>query len=527
MARTVAPPSTPTSAPVAERHVGAGIVVGLICGAVAIGVAQLVAGLIDPDASPIVAVGSAAIDATPEWLKSFAIRTFGSNDKTALLAGIGVVLAIVASLIGVAAVRRPAWGYVGLAAFGLVGVIAAATRPEAAPKDVLPSVLGAAAGAWMLRWFLRAFRDASSGEATERSTPVGMDRRRFFLAGAAGLGVAFVAGGAGRLLARRFEADASRAAVRLPSVGGGGSPVPPGADLDVPGLSPFITPNDAFYRVDTALLVPSVKAEEWELRIHGMVQHELTLTFDQLMARPLIERDITLTCVSNEVGGRYVGNARWLGVPLKDLLDEVGVDPSADQLVSRSVDGFTAGSPTATVRDGRDAMLALAMNREALPIAHGFPVRMIVPGLYGYVSATKWITDIELTTFGAFDAYWVRRGWAQQAVIKTESRIDTPTSQTRLVAGRVPVAGVAWAQHRGIRAVELRVDEGPWMPARLSVEDTVDTWRQWLVMWDATAGQHLLQVRATDRTGTVQAEAMAPPFPDGATGYHSIVVQVR
>ena len=217
----------------------------------------------------------------------------------------------------------------------------------------------------------------------------------------------------------------------------------------MPGLSTFITPNDTFYRVDTALLVPTVKAEDWQLRIHGMVQREMTLTFEQLMARPLIERDITLTCVSNEVGGRYIGNARWLGAPLKDLLDEVEVDPSADQLVSRSIDGFTAGSPTATVRDGRDAMLALAMNGEALPIAHGFPVRMIVPGLYGYVSATKWITDIELTTFDAFDAYWVRRGWAQQAVIKTESRIDTLTSQTRLVAGRVPVAGVAWAQHRG------------------------------------------------------------------------------
>ncbi len=220
----------------------------------------------------------------------------------------------------------------------------------------------------------------------------------------------------------------------------------------MPGLSTFITPNDTFYRVDTALLVPSVKAEDWQLRIHGMVDRELTLTFDQLMSRPLIERDVTLTCVSNEVGGRYVGNARWLGAPLKDLLDEVGVDPSADQLVSRSVDGFTAGSPTATVLDGRDAMLAIAMNGEPLPIAHGFPVRMIVPGLYGYVSATKWITDIELTTFDAFDAYWVRRGWAQEAPIKTQSRIDTPTSRTRVRAGTVPVAGVAWAQHRGIEA---------------------------------------------------------------------------
>jgi len=333
-------------------------------------------------------------------------------------------------------------------------------------------------------------------------------------------------GASGRVFARRFQADASRAAIRLPSPGDAGTSLAPGTDLDVPGLSTFITPNDAFYRVDTALLVPSVKAEDWQLRIHGMVERELTLTFDQLMSRPLIERDVTLTCVSNEVGGGYIGNARWLGAPLDDLLDEVGVDPAATQLVSRSVDGFTAGSPTATVRDGRDAMLAIAMNGEPLPIPHGFPVRMIVPGLYGYVSATKWITDIELTTFDAFDAYWVRRGWAQEAPIKTQSRIDTPNARTRVRVGTVPVAGVAWAQHRGIRAVELRVDEGPWMPARLSVEDTIDTWRQWLVMWEATAGEHLLQVRATDRTGDVQPESNAPPFPDGATGYHSVIVQV-
>jgi DMSO/TMAO reductase YedYZ molybdopterin-dependent catalytic subunit len=505
--------------------VGAGIVVGLLCGAVAIAVAQLVAGLIDPEASPIVAVGGAAIDMTPEWLKSFAIRTFGSNDKTVLLAGIGVVLAVVAALVGAIAVRRPLVGYIGLGVLGLVGVIASATRPDARPVDVLPALFGAGAGALMLAWFLQAFPRGST-DATDRPTPMGIDRRRFLLTGAAAGGIVIVSGASGRMLARRFQADASRAAIRLPSPGDGGASVAPGTDLDVPGLFTFITPNDTFYRVDTALLVPSVKAEDWQLRIHGMVERELTLSFDQLMSRPLIERDVTLTCVSNEVGGGYIGNARWLGAPLGDLLDEVGVDPAADQLVSRSVDGFTAGSPTATVRDGRDAMLAIAMNGEPLPIPHGFPVRMIVPGLYGYVSATKWITDIELTTFDAFDAYWVRRGWAQQAPIKTQSRIDTPNARTRVHAGTVPVAGVAWAQHRGIRAVELRVDEGSWMPAELSVEDTIDTWRQWLVMWEATVGEHLLQVRATDRTGSVQPESEAPPFPDGATGYHSVLVQV-
>jgi DMSO/TMAO reductase YedYZ molybdopterin-dependent catalytic subunit len=375
----------------------------------------------------------------------------------------------------------------------------------------------------MLRAFLTALGPTDGDEAAP-PTPGGMDRRRFVLTGIAGAVAAVAAGGAGRAFGRRFEADASRAAVHLPSPAG--APEPAVAGLDVPGLSPFVTPNAAFYRVDTALLVPAVKAEDWSLRVHGMVDHELTLTFDELMARPLIEREVTLTCVSNEVGGEYVGNASWLGAPLKDLLEEAGVDAGADQLVSRSVDGFTAGSPTAVLTDGRDAMLAIAMNGEPLPIEHGFPVRMVVPGLYGYVSATKWVVDLELTTFDAFDAYWIRRGWAQQAPIKTESRIDTPRRGADLAAGTVAVAGVAWAQHRGIAAVELRVDDGDWMPAELSEQLSTDTWRQWLVRWEATPGSHQLQVRATDGDGEVQTDRVAPPFPDGATGYHTIGVEV-
>ena len=334
-----------------------------------------------------------------------------------------------------------------------------------------------------------------------------------------------VSAASGRLFARRFQADASRAAIRLPSPGESDRRSLPGTDLDVPGLSTFITPNDAFYRVDTALLVPSVKAEDWQLRIHGMVEREMTLTFDELMARPLIERDVTLTCVSNEVGGRYIGNARWLGAPFKDLLDEVGVDPSADQLVSRSSTDSRPAAQRRPSRDGRDAMLALAMNGEALPIAHGFPVRMIVPGLYGYVSATKWITDIELTTFDAFDAYWVRRGWAQQAVIKTESRIDTPTSQTRLVAG---------PSRRRSRLGAASRDPGGRASRRRGTVDAGETLgrghRRHLAAMAGDVGRDggttPAPGAATDRTGAVQAEATAPPFPDGATGYHSIVVQV-
>ncbi len=523
MVETLSPPSDAPSGGT-HHHDGLGVFVGLICGVVAVGAAQLVAGIVDPEASPIVAVGGAAIDATPEWLKSFAIRTFGSNDKRVLLAGIALVLAIIAALIGLAALRRASVGYAGLAVFALIGVAAALTRPSARPIDAVPSLVGGLTGALMLWTFLRALASRPTAPP-EQPIPAGIDRRRFFLTGAAGAAAALVAGGAGRLLARRFEADASRAAVHLPTPDATPGP-PAGADLRVPGISSFITPNETFYRVDTALLVPAVKAEDWQLHIHGMVERELNLTFDQLMSRPLIERDVTLTCVSNEVGGRYVGNARWLGAPLKDVLGEAGVDPRADQLVSRSVDGFTAGSPTSVVMDGRDAMLAIAMNGEALPLEHGFPVRMIVPGLYGYVSATKWIVDIELTTFDAFDAYWVRRGWAQQAPIKTQSRIDTPRQGARVSTGSVPVAGVAWAQHRGIANVELRVDGGAWVAARLSAEDTVDTWRQWVVMWDAMPGEHVLEVRATDRTGMAQPEVPAPPFPDGATGYHTVVVQV-
>ncbi len=260
--------------------------------------------------------------------------------------------------------------------------------------------------------------------------------------------------------------------------------------------------------------------------MHGMVEQELTLDFDQLMARPLIERDITLACVSNEVGGPYVGNARWIGAPLADMLSEVGVDPAATQLVSTSADGFTAGTPVAAVIDGRDAMLAISMNGEPLPLEHGFPVRMVVPGLYGYVSATKWVVDLELTTFDAFDPYWIRRGWAEQAPIKTQSRIDTPKPLASVPAGDVVIAGVAWAQQRGIDRVEVRVDDGAWERAELATEDTIDTWRQWRIEVPLTAGNRTIQVRATDGDDEVQTAERAEPFPDGATGQHSIVIQV-
>jgi DMSO/TMAO reductase YedYZ molybdopterin-dependent catalytic subunit len=524
----------PDPAPVAaatvrldRRIVLAGGAIGIVAAAVAIGVGQLVAGIVNPQAAPLLAVGQGAIDLTPEWLKSFAIRTFGQNDKAVLLGGIAAVLLVIAVALGIASIRRPRVAVGGLVAFGAVGVAAALSRPTATGVDALPAIAAALAAGLALGMLRRAIVPASTSSDGRPPEDEGwvMDRRRFFLTGAAGLVAAVAAGGVGNLFARRLRADESRAAVAIPAPA---SPAVPaeGAEISVPGLGPFFTPNDRFYRVDTALLVPAVMAEDWRLRVHGMVDREIELDYGQLLARPLIERDTTLTCVSNPVGGHYAGNARWIGAPLTPLLEEAGVRPGADQIVSRSVDGFTIGTPTAIAMDGRDAMLAVAMNGEPLPIEHGFPVRMIVPGLYGYVSAMKWIVDIELSTFDAFDPYWIQRGWAERAPVKTMSRIDTPSPFLDLRPGEVSIAGVAWAQHVGIERVEVAIDDGPWLQADLAAEDTIDTWRQWVYRWNATSGEHRLSVRATDRSGQTQTTERAEPFPDGATGHHTIVVRV-
>ncbi|MEX1264646.1 MAG: molybdopterin-dependent oxidoreductase [Actinomycetota bacterium] len=508
-----------------------GAVLGVVSAGVALGVAHLVAAFVGGESSPVIAVGAAAIDLTPEWLKSFAIRTFGEQDKLVLLVGVGVVVTVLAVVLGVASVRRPRAGLVGLTVLGAVGAAAALTRPTATLLDALPAVMGAVAGAATLLVLHRRLTGSDPapsevGGAGERPFPDGVDRRRFLVASGVAFGVAAVAGAFGQFFSRRKLADESRAGVSLLPPSDQAPPAPSGVDFGVDGLSTYYTPNGEFYRVDTALIAPSVPAEDWSLRVHGMVDNELTLDFEQLMARPLIERDITLACVSNEVGGPYVGNARWIGAPLAGLLDEAGIDPAATQLVSTAVDGFTIGTPVKAVTDGRDAMLAIGMNGEPLPIEHGFPVRMVVPGLYGYVSATKWLVDLELTTFDEFDPYWIRRGWAEQAPIKTQSRIDTPKPLASVAVGDVVIAGVAWAQHTGITKVEVRVDDGVWQQAELAVEDTIDTWRQWRIVAPLTEGNRRIEVRATDATGDVQTDERVEPFPDGATGQHSIVIQV-
>jgi DMSO/TMAO reductase YedYZ molybdopterin-dependent catalytic subunit len=355
----------------------------------------------------------------------------------------------------------------------------------------------------------------------------GPQRRSFLAATAATAGVATVAGLAGRLLAERSSVASARSALRIPSPAQTVPGLPPGVNLDIPGLSSFITANANFYRVDTAIVLPQVDPSSWQLRIHGMVQREITLTFDDLIRRPLIEDYVTLCCVSNPVAGPYIGNALWLGVKLASVLRQAGIKAGADQLMCTSVDGFTSGTPVQTVMDGRDALLAVAMNGQPLPVAHGFPVRMVVPGLYGYVSATKWVTDINVTTFAGNYAYWAVRGWSQQAPIKTESRIDVPTGLGQIQAGKTAVAGVAWAQHKGIDAVHVRVDSGPWNLATLAAVPGLDTWRQWVYEWDATSGNHVIECRATDATGYTQTGLEEPPEPNGATGYPMVRVSVK
>ncbi|MET9607435.1 molybdopterin-dependent oxidoreductase [Streptomyces sp. NPDC006512] len=510
-----------------------GALAGLLAAFTALAVAELSAALVRPAAGPVTVVGGAVIDRTPAPVKDFAIRTFGENDKTVLQLGILALLALFAIGLGTLSLRHRRSGAAGVLLFGIAGAAAAWSRPDSAGiGDALPSIAGAVAGAGIL--YLLAGKASAPAPAGGESDGSGWSRRGFLTAAAVTAGAAASAGALGRFLAgRRGEGVvASRNALALPQPASPAPAVPAGAQLKVPDISPFTTPNRDFYRVDTALVVPKIDAGTWRLRIHGKgVTRPRTYTIDQLLARRLIERDITLTCVSNEVGGPYIGNARWLGVPLADLLQEAGVRPPskggrADQLVARSVDGMTLGSPVEDLMDGRDAILAIGMNGEPLPFDHGFPVRMLVPGLYGYVSACKWIEDIELTTFDAYDPYWVKRKWARKAPIKTQARIDTPKPFGRPAAGPVTVAGVAWAQRRGITRVEVRIDDEPWQDADLAAQDTIDTWRQWSYRWNPTPGGHTITVRATDGTGAVQTEDRTRTIPDGASGWHSVFVTI-
>ena len=533
----------------AARRALTGATSGLLAAAAALGVAQLVAGVTGPLGSPVVAVGEVAINLTPVPVKDFVIGHVGSHDKQVLVAGILLMLAAFAAVVGMLALRRVGYGLAGLGVFGVLGLAAAITRPNSDAADLVPTLVGVAVAAVALTLLVRAgggrqragptslpgpatpvldwsapapLAEARPGALSAR-TP---DRRRF-LALAAGTAAVAAAGGlAGQKLLSRFNVDRLRAAIRLPAPARRAPAVTAATQLPIRGITPFFTSDASFYRVDTELVLPQIAPDEWTLRVHGMVDRPLELSFGDLLRRPLTEADITLACVSNQVGGPLAGNARWLGASLAALLREAGVHAGADQILSTSNDGWTAGTPTAVVMSDPDALLAVGMNGQPLPIAHGFPARMIVPGLFGYASATKWVTDIELTTFAAQRSYWVQRGYSVMGPIKTMSRIDVPKPFQQVHAGRTAVAGVAWAPHRGIERVQVQADGGPWHDAQLAAADGIDTWRQWVWYWDAAPGLHQLQVRATDGTGTTQPARRTGVFPNGATGWDSAAVTV-
>jgi len=500
---------------------------GLAAAALGLGVAELVAGLLGRTATPVVAVGEAFIDRVPGWLKDLAVDWFGTADKAVLLGGVLVVFAALSAGIGVLTARRRSAGLLAAAGLGLVAALAVWTRPDTTVNDLWPTVLGS--GASLIALDRLVDRTAESGRPGRAEPPNDPNGRRAFLR-AAGVvaGLAAVSGGIGRWLgSRRSGVEESRDALALELADQPAVSPPAGADLGVEEAQPWQTPNGVFYRIDTALSVPLVRSEDWRLRLHGLVEREMNLTFDELVGLGLVERWVTLACVSNEVGGYLAGNALWSGVPVATVLEMVGPSPDADAVRSTSADGWTAGTPLDVLTDGRDALFAVAMNGEPLPVEHGFPVRMVVPGLYGYVSATKWVVDLEVSRFDDFDAYWTTRGWSERGPIKTASRIEVPRSGATVNAGRTAVAGMAWAQHRGIQAVEVRVDDGPWQRARLGNVPTADTWRQWVWEWDAEPGDHRLQVRATASDGELQIEDEAPPAPDGATGWHRVSVEVQ
>jgi len=512
-------------------------VAGAVAALAGIGLSELVAGILGGP-SLLAAIGEFAIDHQPPGAKDVVVGLFGTNDKLALEALIVIVAAAVGAILGVLAVRRTfAIAAVGFGAFATLGFFAAFASPAtSATSAMIVAVIAAGAGIQALSFLLAT---AGAGRPPSGSAPdvlgPNWSRRSFIIQAGAIAAASSVAGVLGR---RVLENGVSGilggstpnvATTRLPSAAPA-APVPAGAQLAVDGLTPLVVPNDAFYRIDTALIAPSLDAATWRLRIHGMVDHEVTLSYADLTELPLFEQYVTISCVSNEVGGNLVGNAKWTGVRLRDVLAMAGVQAGATQLVGRSGDGWTAGMPTAWVMDPvREPMIALQMNDAPLPRAHGFPARLIVPGLYGYVSATKWLTELELTTLEAFDGYWIPLGWAKKGPILTQSRIDVPRNGATVAAGRVPIAGVAWAPDRGISRVEVAIDGGAWQEAQLSTPISKATWVQWLVAWDASAagkGPHTIEVRATDGTGQVQTSDRTPPAPDGARGHHTIQVSV-
>ena len=507
---------------------------GVVAAAVVLAVAELIGAFFTARATPVIALGSTFIDFTPPWMKDFAIATFGTNDKAALFVGMGLTIFLLACVLGVVAYRTWALGVAAVLLMGTVIVASVVTRAGVKPLDAIPTVLGTLAGLVVLRllialeWRTRIVPEVPAGTAATEAGHPGTSRRRFFAAAgitAAGAGIAATGG---RLLsAARSNIAQARDALQLPAPLTAAATVPAGVQSPVAGVTPWVTPNGDFYRIDTALSVPEINADDWELRVHGLVEEEVRLTFQDLLDADLIESHVTLTCVSNPVGGNLAGNAKWLGLPIREVLKRARPTDGADMVLSTSVDGFSASTPLEVLQDDRDAILAIGMNGEPLPLEHGYPVRMVVPGLYGFVSATKWVVDLEVTRFADSKAYWTERGWSERGPIKTMARVEVPKSFAKVPAGRVAIGGTAWAQTRGITKVEVQIDNGDWAEATLSAEASVITWRQWSYAWEATPGPHYIKVRATDGTGEMQTDQRAEPVPDGASGWQSVMVTVE
>ncbi len=505
-----------------HTSIGARMGAGLAAAAVALGVTQLAAAFFSPAADSRTAVGTSVINLTPGPVKEWAIQTFGTADKTFLTVMVLVVIAVLAASSAIWERSRIPLGSIVLAGAGLLGCLAVLSRPGAAAADLIPTLLGTVSGIAVLR--LLTSERIREQDPTE--TPDPGRRRSLLTLGFVGAGA--LSGVVGTVLTRqRRSVAADRDSFALPKPASPAPAIPPDVQPDAAGLPRFITPNNQFYRIDTALNVPQVSREDWKLRVHGMVDREVTYSFADLDQFEAVQAAVTLTCVSNPVGGNLISNAMWTGYRVRDLLRRSVISPDADMVLSTSVDGFTVGTPVEALTDDRDAMLAIGMNGVPLPVEHGYPARLVVPGLYGFVSATKWVVDLELTRFDQAEAFWTKRGWSAKAPIKTQSRIDIPRDGARVSAGAVTVGGVAWAQHRGIEAVEVRIDDGPWQPATLGAAYSRDTWRLWTFEWQADPGSHTLTVRATDDTGAVQTEQPSAPAPDGASGWPSISVEVR
>ncbi|KTS11410.1 molybdopterin-dependent oxidoreductase [Microbacterium testaceum] len=500
---------------------------GIVSALVLLGGAEVLAAIFARSASPVLAVGSFIVDIVPRPLKELAITLFGESDKIALLVGVGLGAVVAAAVAGALEYRFRVVGAVLLAIGGALATAAIVTRAGAGALAWLPPVVGTIAGVAILLVLTARLRRWAADAAAADAPAAGVDRRGFFIVSGIAAATAIVVGVGARVVnVATASVAAARDALRLPAARSTVT-VPAGADLGVPGVTPIITPNADFYRVDTALTVPNVDPTTWRLSIEGMVDTPIELSFDDLVGMGLDEYGVTLTCVSNEVGGNLVGNAIWTGVPIRDVLRKAGPQSGADMVLSESVDGYTASTPLSSlVDDNLDAIFAVAMNGEPLPFEHGFPVRMVVPGLYGYVSATKWVTKLTVTRFDQAEAYWTPRGYAAEAPIKMSSRVDTPKIGNPVPAGNVVIAGMAWAQPVGVQAVEVSIDDGDWQQATLSTPINDQSWVQWKLDWNADAGTHYIVVRARDKQGNLQIQEQAAIAPNGSSGWQRTLVTV-